>query len=684
MHAPTMPKPLARAFISFLTAGALLGAATAARTQPLFPSEIAKAALQGFGDRQNSLPWSMAWWPCTSREICQPWQNKLYVGTGRSILCVQQATLQYFKPDERQYPPTDPDVSCPPDAHDLKLQAEIWRWTAETNLWERIYQSPNDVPIPGTSKFTARDIGFRGMLVFKEADGTEALYVSGDSTRGGPDGTGFDGAVPPPRLLRSVDGVHFEAVPFDPDQVLGSPIVAGYRTPKAYNGRLYVVGSLGQFGQGVLLEAAHPELGAFRQVSGNRPDGKPLTFFEIETYNGFLWAGTGVNPQNDRTPFSLLKTDATGDPPYTFTTVIPDGAYGKRPSAAVISMHVFGGRLFVGTDREVLRVNPDDTWELVVGDPRKAPDGWKLAPLSGFESGFDNFFNVHMWRMGSYAPAGPLPVPWLYVGTLDQGTRWRNFPFLGTMLQPGLGFDLYTTPGGWHYAAVSRNGFGDKFNTGIRSFAVTPYGLFFGAANRFYGEQIYLGRNVTNPVGAPKGLEAESVGTRAGLVWEGAPTAVKFHVFRSSGFGAPTEIGSTNATATTGRGYLDKISPFRSYHYYVVAEDDGGNMSEPSNVVRVPFKGPVPTFKLLEDRLARWKAPASITGPLTEAKAAVRLREWQTALDKLQEIGVLITSPRQPMPYAYQSEDLGVLLTKFTKRVLLAQAGLLPARMLMR
>ena len=154
------------------------------------------------------------------------------------------------------------------------------------------------------------------------------------------------------------------------------------------------------------------------------------TFFEIETYNGFLWAGTGVQPHNDPTPFSLLKTDATGDP-YTFTTVIPPGAYKtSKPSPAVISLQVFAScplqpcanpvnRLYVGTDRELLRVNPDDTWDLVVGSARKTPDGRQLRPLSGFDFGFDNFFNIHMWRMGVY-PLAPGTVPWLYVGTHDQ------------------------------------------------------------------------------------------------------------------------------------------------------------------------------------------------------------------------------------------------------------------------
>jgi hypothetical protein len=149
---------------------------------------------------------------------------------------------------------------------------------------------------------------------------------------------------------------------------MNDAVVAGFRSLKSYKGNsmwwLYRTA-----GTGIILESAHPEMGDFRQVS---PPG--MTFFEIETYNGFLWAGTGVNPANDSTPFSLLRTDATGDP-YTFTTVIPQGAFAKWPSSSVISLHEFNGRLYVGTDRELLRVNLDDSWDLVVGNARKASEG---------------------------------------------------------------------------------------------------------------------------------------------------------------------------------------------------------------------------------------------------------------------------------------------------------------------
>jgi hypothetical protein len=58
--------------------------------------------------------------------------------------------------------------------------------------------------------------------------------------------------------------------------------------------------------------------------------------------------------------------------------------------------------------------------------------------------------------------------------------------------------------------------------------------------------------------------------------------------------------------------------------------------------------------------------------------------DYPTALGKLQAIGALITPPNQPMAYPYQAQDLGVLLAKFTRRVLLAQAKALPPSRLIR
>jgi hypothetical protein len=471
MNDRPFPRRLARTLACLVgAAGAALSVPAPAAAQPVLSSEIVQSALQGFGDRYNSQAWSMTWW-----------KNKLYVGTGRATYCIQQATLVYFNTGYGSYPPGEDDTECTPDAHDLPLQAEIWTWTPETDTWEMLYRSPNDVPITGTNplKFTARDVGYRGMLVFREADGTEALYVSGVTSRGA-QGSGFNGPVPPPRLLRSVDGVTFNPLPQDPGTVLGDTTVTGFRSMVSYKRRLYVLGSIGLLGHGIVYEAARPEKGnnAFRVIS---PPG--MTFFEIDTYNGYLFLGTGVQPALDPTPFSLLKTNATRAP-YTFTTVIPAGAYQQRnPSPAVISMQKFKGRLYVGTDRELLRVNPDDSWDLVVGAPRATPDGRQLDPLSGFDIGFDNFLNIHMWRMGIHGGS-------LFVGTQDQSTKWRNL-FGAEFLKPRMGADLYSSVDGWHYSMITRNGAGDLYNNGLRTFASTPYGLFIGSANHYYGTRIY-------------------------------------------------------------------------------------------------------------------------------------------------------------------------------------------------
>src|SRR5215217_9680846 len=160
----------------------------------------------GFGDRQNSYSWSMAWF-----------KNKLYVGTNRNFPCVERATVQFYFPNVPFLYTTnpDPDITCTPDPLDLDLRAEIWRYTPETQQWERVFQAP-EIPIPDRpGKFTSRDIGFRDMTVFREPDGTEALYVAGVTARE------YIPGLPPPRILRTTDGSTFEPVPQDPGTVLG-------------------------------------------------------------------------------------------------------------------------------------------------------------------------------------------------------------------------------------------------------------------------------------------------------------------------------------------------------------------------------------------------------------------------------------------------------------------------------
>ena len=711
---------------------------------PLLEENFTQANVQGFGDRHNSWSWSMQWW-----------NGKLYVGANRAEECFSQASLAYNFPELFKYPPTDPDIECTDSPQDLLLQAEIWRWTPETETWERVFQSPNDVEIPGyPGKYVARDIGFRGMTLFTEADGTEALYVSGVTSRM------YNKGIPPPRILRSTDGATFEPVPQDPGTFLGDLETLdgidmnSFRSVTAYNGRLYaMVGRIR--GDGVLLEGENPAGGNdnFRLVS---PPG--LRAFEILPFNGFLYVAT-YDPVEG---YSVLKTDATGTPPYTFTPVVTDGGFASPLySRGALSMHIFEGRLYVGTDRpaEVIRINPDDSWDLIVGTPRETPDGMK-SPLSGFGPGFDYGMNAHIWRMQGHEG-------WLYVGTCDQSTAWKEVPFINDIFEPYMGFDLFTTPDGEHFTMITRTGFDHKLDYGVRTFASTPYGLFLGTSNEYYGTRVFRGvhgevhtiyfplvqksggslATSTAPsphsglrlsaglspvevmararqsgpgpsviqapshssdfVKPPERLEVESKDDAVVLSWELPSGAARFHIYRSDFTslrqaqdtsnhqlqipdldpdvwipGPFVEIGPTDqlffvdTTVLTDQHY---------YHYYVLAEDARGNISQPSNLVRVPSLRPVVTFDSLRNSIAEWAGGSKVQSQdaldevlltLADARISAREGDFSSAIRQLEQLHSMATHNKPTMLDPWRVEDLQVLLARLARRVSLAQVGL--------
>ena len=251
------------------------------------------------------------------------------------------------------------------------------------------------------------------------------------------------------------------------------------------------------------------------------------TIFEMVVFNGWLYAGT-FNPIRG---FQLWKTDAGGSPPFSWIQVLVDGAHRGSLNEGAVSMCVFQDALYIGTGiqngghdltydvgpaaAEVVRVYPDDSWELVVGAARHTPDGYR-APLSELGPGFDNFFNGYVWRMEAHAGR-------LYAGTCDWSTV---LPFaVGVRSQPaqpqtaqlpagpgsgahdprlvrildGLlrwlepdnlvkfegGFDLWSTGDGVTWLPVTTTGFGNPYNYGLRTMASTPHGLFLGTANPF-------------------------------------------------------------------------------------------------------------------------------------------------------------------------------------------------------
>jgi len=337
-----------------------------------------------------------------------------------------------------------------------------------------------------------RDIGYRSMVVHDSA-----LYVAAFS----PASTGLA-----PQILRSRNGKTFEAVA----KAGTDPALNTYRTLQVFDGCLYTSptgragGAANACDSAVVLKTTDPASQPWQAVSRRGfGDSNNKTFFEMAVFNGHLYVGT----LNAASGFQIWKTSARGRS-HRWTQVIKDGAFRGSLNEIAISMCVFKDALYVGTaiqnggfDRankvgpaasELIRIHPDDSWDLIVGNRRLTPAGVKV-PLSGRGPGFDNPFNAYFWRMTAHDG-------WLYLGTYKWTVflpyltreRWpREFRWIVAQLGAeelaciAGGFDLWRTPDGVHWSPVTRTGFDNPYNHGVRTLQSTPHGLFVGTANPF-------------------------------------------------------------------------------------------------------------------------------------------------------------------------------------------------------
>jgi hypothetical protein len=544
--------------------------------------------VDGFGSRHNSYAWSMAWF-----------KDKLYVGTNRDFFCYMAMLFG------DTYPPQTLNMDC---QENPDFRAEIWSFDPKTNNWELAYRSPH---IQTLTKLVARDLGYRGMAVVTEPDGNEALYIGGYLSK--------VLANYPARLLRTTDGKSFQEVRSTDPQVLGTNNIFSIRSLVQYGDKLYVTTEATPPAKPMLLESDMivqniqplPNEGAevtmnFRQVN---PDGiYPL---EMVVFNDFLYVGT----MDPTAGFSLLKTNAQGEPPYDFAPVLTDGAFrvnrdreeAHNLNEYAISMCVFRNHLYIGTGcgiggydfvnkvgpaaAEVIRIDDSDRWQLVCGKSRQTPDGIK-APISGMPAGFGNPFVGYFWRMTVHNG-------WLYVSGTDSSVSllsaelWKDkIPeeyrdaverYGERMANLMGGFDLWKTRNGFQWFPVSLTGFDDPFNIGARTFQSTPAGLFVGTANPFFGCQVWLGDN-RSPLARDLLVEPDGEGIR--LEWGTPGVPVTSHIYRKElfqgvGIGPDslTEIGET-----TGRYYFDQdVTPGSIYMYLVKCETGQGYLSEYSN-----------------------------------------------------------------------------------------------------
>lgn len=460
-------------------------------------ADFRRVAENGFGDGSNSYAYSATWF-----------NNHLYVGSNRDILPLLIMRSPF------KIPFAVPPVPLPGDYTELDLRGQIWRYSVERGEWKRIYHAPMIEGYQG--RLAPQAFGFRAMTVFQgKSDPGPSIYTIPAVGRN----------VLESVTLRSTDGESFETLPAP--RVRGSSDVYGsFRAMVVFKGRLFVAPSASKpppealrVEQGKEVHITHANtsresavLCSDDPVSGQWELSSPPLFgdltnasiIDMTVCGDYLYVGT----LNVRHGFQLWRTAAEGPAPHRWELVIDRGADRGGYNQAVLSMASFQGDLYIGTciqnggfDRvyqigpaagEVLRVRPDGRWDLVVGEPRMTRQGLK-TPTSGLRAGFNNPMAGYMWRMCVHGGT-------LYVGTCDISSfvpfsskeTWPEH--VQRLLDPDSmerfmdrlgGCELWRTTDGDNWLPVTRNGFGNRYNLGIRALVSTPHGLFAGTANPF-------------------------------------------------------------------------------------------------------------------------------------------------------------------------------------------------------
>ncbi len=444
----------------------------------------------GFGDGHNSFPHSAAWY-----------QDHLYIGTTRSNLHMMKVQITFQNLPVHIWPVDAPDDG---DAiyRDLDRRAQIWRYLPDQGVWSGVFRSPLVDPLTG-NYLVARETGLRAMATFQgKSDTRPSLYVS----------TWATGRAPGALLLRTQDGINFE--PVTPYGIIKGLPIAATRVLVSFRDKL-LTSPTGIAGHGkkmvinvsgypVVFETRDPVGGDWTLISepGFGEEGN-LGVFTMCEFNDQIYGGTVNN-----SGFQVWRSKCEGKPPYQWIKVVDQGAYRGPLNQAVACMKVFKNALYVGSgiqnggyDRtnnigpgasELIRIHPDDSWDLIVGTTRSTPVG-KKVPLSALPPGFGNPFNGYFWSMGQHDG-------WLYLGTMSTGLFSRFLKHddnpdmvqriiknvgLENIISHDAGCHLWRSADGENWLPVTRNSFDNEYNIGIRNIIDSPHGLFLAVANPF-------------------------------------------------------------------------------------------------------------------------------------------------------------------------------------------------------
>lgn len=500
---------------------------------------------EGFDNPQNNYAFSIA-----------KFKGDTYVGTGRNFLFRIFEVLQLagiLPPDYEYSIITAPGGDSWSEERAEGMCAEIWR--NRKGKWEKVYRSeiedvsPLGYPFSPATAYVAKEPGFRSMITFTDKWGDEAIYAASAAS-----------LVPGRLLLKSVDGTSWEEVKTEVSMESDS------RSLSVHNEKLYAAPA-GASATATIWATDDPVATGdgtnWKKVADftNETPGRNVAVTSMASLNGHLYAGT----QNDDGGFQVWRSNASipSHPELGGWTRIIDSGAGDLGSTRALTMAVFKDNLYVGTSMfplstespwvlppkgfELIRIYPDDTWEMLIGDyiAQKPQGGVPTlrVPKSGWPGGFGNFLNVYCWTLhvsngvlylGTFdissflyvllqnedadnsATATYLNTIARAVGPIEQTggnslfgplnyllevfnpenpvfipeNSWQN---IHDILYRFAGADVWKTRDGVLWEPVTLNGFGNPENYGIRT--MLHFNSFFmGTANPFGGLEMLQAR----------------------------------------------------------------------------------------------------------------------------------------------------------------------------------------------
>ena len=547
----------------------------------------------GFGDDRNNYAWSMT-----------ESGHDLYVGTGRNTGYIMLSRFwPGVIPEGIVTPITDPTAGTQEYLQFLDdMQAEIWRY--RVGEWELVHLAepltiPNPQPPPGSLPFP-EGVGYRIMTTFNGG-----IYAG---IAGFGDALGLE--VPSPLILTSPSG--------DPGtwQQVNDTGLEGTNTRgmTVHHGKLYVGTSIGDPARAAIFASADPANDGWTKVA----DFAGTTNTEIiglKSFNDCLYVTTqGTLDLDTGTIYGFEVWRSTVEDPTDpdvlaggdWKQIVTEGAGDSRNYWGA-SMEVLGDHIYVGSISlpifdgalaetfkgfEVIRIDQDDNWELVIGSYPEfvgipnSTTGERGTPISGLPAGFGAPLNFYCWSLEEYDGV-------LYLGTLDLSSLLSCLPvevLAGTfdlsqeqiaqmqeMIAPFAGADLWKTSDGVTWEPVSQDGFGNPHNYGFRT--MISGSLYVGSANPYVGQGCEVWAAVPGPTGPTEtwdltwGLDADPASvniwtypgdamavTLADVEWSMPPGLLIWH------YGGPTEgwrfykkgWGAVNTLETLmpGKGYI--------------------------------------------------------------------------------------------------------------------------------